>query len=225
MTFIVAIQLEDSIIVAADNRSVVVQESGDLQYRDDSTSKIYAWKSGIIVGSGESTVVSRAIEFFIKISKSKIETLPQCLNISRKIRELEAENFHIQTTKLLYSDNVENGVQLYTIQPSEQGEYQITKCEENGIVLWLFNPDVTAIIKDLEALYASLKPREYFCSTRDWLNYYIEQFSQIYKKQAQTDSMMSSSFDVFFQSSVDYIFGHIDNIQNEPLVFNQISYR
>jgi len=222
MTFIIAVQLEDSIIVTADNRSVVVKEDETLHYRNDDTSKFFVWKNGIITGSGEVAVIHRAVEFLLKLADSKIETLPKCLKISRQLRELEVDHFHIQTTKLLYSDYTQAGVQLYSIQPDGSSEYQLQECKTNEIILWLFNPDVSAITQELKDLYASLKPRKDFDSPQNWLNHYIDQFSQIYKKQAQTDPMMSTSFDVFFQSTEDYIYGPLDNTQDEPLVFSEV---
>ena len=86
MTFIISIQLEDSIIVAADKRNATV----DYEVLSDESKKLYTWKNGIIAGTGEETVISRAIEFFIKLSDSNIENLPKCLKISRLMRELEA---------------------------------------------------------------------------------------------------------------------------------------
>jgi len=223
MTFIIAIQLEDSIIVTADNRCAVLMEDGSLQYRDDETSKIYLWKNGIITGAGEHTVISRAIEFFIKLSKSKIEDLPKCLKISRLIRELEADHTQIQTSKLMYSDYTETGVQFYSIQPDGTGEYQLEACQQNEIILWLFNPDVSAITSELKNLYANLRPYQSFDNQRDWLNYYINYLSLIYKKQAQADVMMSQSFDFFFQMKDEYITGHIPNTHKVPIKFKEIS--
>lgn len=41
MTFIVAIQLNDSIIVASDNKKVTVNLKGDLNFSNESISKIF----------------------------------------------------------------------------------------------------------------------------------------------------------------------------------------
>ncbi len=211
MTFIISIQLEDSILVAADRRHTTVNEDGTYTHRDDQKSKIYAWKRGIITGSGETTVIDRAIEFFIKLSDSKIETLPKCLTASRLLRELEVDHYQVKTTKLLYSDYTATGVQCYTIEPDGYGTYQVKACAKNEILLWLFDPNVDNIIQELKTLYTGLKPCSAFESAQDCINYYLDQFSHIYKKQSNQDTLMSSSFDYFFQTSDDFLCGHIPN--------------
>ncbi|ENX60811.1 MULTISPECIES: hypothetical protein [Acinetobacter] len=205
MTFIIAIQLQDSIIVATDNRSSTV----DYKIHSDQTPKLYAWKNGIIVGSGEMTVISRAVEFFIKLSKSNIKDLPKCLKISMLMRELEAKHFQITTTKIMYSKSTPSGAQLYTIQPNKNDEYRLEKFQVNEIILWFFNPDILHIRTELKTLYANLKPCYYFNNKNEWINYYLEQLKTIFKKQAQIDQMMSASFDIFFQTKDDYLHEYI----------------
>lgn len=217
MSFIVAIQLKDSIIVASDKRSFTVMGDGTLSDQGDDTNKLYAWQNGVITGVGEATVIDRAVEFFIKISKSKIEDLSKCLKISRLLRELEVEHFQVQTTKLLYSDYVEKGVQLYSIQPDGTGEYQCQKCKKNEVLLWMFNPDISAITDELKYLYINLKAREEFDLVSDWFNYYIDQLKAIYKKQSKQDASTSASFDYFFQTIDDYTYGHIPNRHSNEL--------
>ncbi|NNP75189.1 hypothetical protein A7P54_02010 [Acinetobacter sp. Ac_3412] len=207
MTFIIAIQLQDSIIVATDNRSATV----DYKIHSDQTPKLYAWKNGIIVGSGEMTVISRAVEFFIKLSKSNIKDLPKCLKISMLMRELEAKHFQITTTKIMYSKSTPSGAQLYTIQPNKNDEYRLEKFQVNEIILWFFNPDILHIRTEFKTLYANLKPCYYFNNKNEWINYYLEQLKTIFKKQAQIDQMMSASFDIFFQTKDDYLHKYISN--------------
>jgi hypothetical protein len=53
MTFIVAIQLNDSIIIASDNKKVTINPDGTLNFPNESISKMFPWKNGIITGTGE----------------------------------------------------------------------------------------------------------------------------------------------------------------------------
>lgn len=213
MTFIISIQLEDSIIVAADKRNATV----DYEVLSDESKKLYTWKNGIIAGTGEETVISRAIEFFIKLSDSNIENLPKCLKISRLMRELEANHFHIHNSKMMYSEYTETGAWLTSIEPNENGEYKVKKFEPNSIILSFFNPDVSAILPNLQVLYANLKPYSSFENQNEWINYYLSQLCQIFKKQANADHMMSRNFDVFFQTKDVCLHEHIPNNYNFPL--------
>ena len=70
MTFIIAIQLNDSILVTADNKKVVLKETGEVQFDTSKSTKIHLWDQGIITGTGEIHVVTRSIEFFKKEADS-----------------------------------------------------------------------------------------------------------------------------------------------------------
>ncbi|NHB59052.1 hypothetical protein G9F32_13675 [Acinetobacter sp. 194] len=226
MTFIIAIQLNDSIIITADNKKIVLKETGDIQFDTTKITKIYSWDQGIITGTGESYVVRRSIEFFKKLAHSDIAKLPQCLDISRKIRELEVgtDYFQIENTKLLCSRYSEQGAQLYTIQSFEKSQpYELSPLKPMDIVIWLFHPNIETISEDLKNLYTDLKDYAEFSNKIDWINYYLNRLAPIYQKQSQVDSLMSQSFDMFFQTKDEYIFGHVPNTQNTGLKFKKIS--
>jgi len=222
MTFILAIQLEDSVIVAADNRGAVVGENGEIDSCEDETSKLQLWDKGIITGSGELTVIQRAIHFFNNSVHSKIEDLPKYLQISRIIRESEIEHSQVKTTKLLYSIYSDTGASIYWLEPNEVGEYQLHKCKNNSITLWVFNSDISCIADQLKDFYANLKPYKYFDQSMDWINHYLYPIRRIYKEQALHDPLMSESFDFFFQIGPEYISGHISNTQTLSVETDQI---
>ncbi|MFV5348934.1 hypothetical protein [Acinetobacter soli] len=226
MTFIVAIQLNDSIIITADNKKVILKETGEVEFKSDISSKIYAWDQGVITGTGESYVINRAVKLFKKIADSTVDKLPQCLDISRQIRELEVgkDHYQIENTKILCSSYSEKGAQLYIVQRFESSEpYTLTTIQPMDITVWLFHPNIEAIAADLQNLYIDLKDYAAFTNKVDWINYYINRLAPIYKKQSQQDPLMSRSFDFFFQSEDEYITGHIPNTQEKALKFQEIA--
>ena len=226
MTFRVAIQLNDSIIITADNKKVILKETGEIEFKSDISSKIYAWDQGVITGTGESYVINRAVKLFKKIADSTVDKLPQCLDISRQIRELEVgkDHYQIENTKILCSSYSEKGAQLYIVQRFESSEpYTLTTIQPMDITVWLFHPNIEAIAADLQNLYIDLKDYAAFTNKVDWINYYINRLAPIYKKQSQQDPLMSRSFDFFFQSEDEYITGHIPNTQEKALKFQEIA--
>lgn len=226
MTFIIAIQLNDSIVVAADNKEVVLKAEEISNFSQRHTLKLHAWDNGIITGTGESNVISRSMELFKKLAHSDINKLPQCLEISRQIRELEigAGYFQVEITKLLCSSYSERGAQLYKIERIDDDKsYTIIAMEPMVITIWMFNPNVETITADLKNLYLDLRDYGSFSSQTEWINHYINRIAPIYKKQSLQDSLMSQSFDIFFQSKDEYVFGHIPNTQNESLEIQEIS--
>ncbi|HDI2821813.1 TPA: hypothetical protein PKT66_003848 [Acinetobacter baumannii] len=225
MTFIIAIQLNDSIVVTADSKKIVLKESEKIQFSPEKTQKIYSWNKGIITGTGEDYVIKRSIEFFKKIAHSDLNALPQCLDISRQLRELEIgkDYFQVENTKLLCSSYSERGAQLYTIQRFEPSQpYKIMAAKTMDIIVWLFHPNIDAISIDLQNLYADLKDYVAFTNKTDWINYYINRLAPIYHKQSQQDPLMSQSFDFFFQTKDEYITGYIPNTNNVALKIQEI---
>ena len=213
MTFIVAVQLKDSIVVAVDNKYLTLKDKEQDHFEEQLSSKLYAWHSGIITGTGEHYVIDKAVRLFINNVGSDIKKLPTCLNISRQIREMEVEEHdQIQSSKLLYSQYSENGAKLFAIEPIEEtGKYQTTEFKENDLIIWLFNPNIQSISENLKTLYSNPRPKASFDRIEDWLDYYISALAEIYTKQSYVDSWMSSSFDVFFQTQDQYFYKHIQN--------------
>ena len=213
MTFIVAVQLKDSIVVAVDNKSLTLENKELDHFEEHLSSKLYAWHSGIITGTGEHYVIDKAVRLFINNVGSDIKKLPTCLNISRQIRKMEVgQHDQIQSSKLLYSQYSENGAKIFSIEPTEEtGKYQTTEFKENDLIIWLFNPNIQSISENLKMLYSNLRPKASFDRIEDWLDYYISALAEIYTKQSYVDSWMSSSFDVFFQTQDQYFYKHIQN--------------
>ena len=155
MTFIIAIQLNDSIIVTSDRKEIVINETTAIQFKNKPICKINAWDKGIITGTGELTVIQRSIKLFKTVAQSDLTKLPICLDISRKIRELEIGigYFQVKNTKLLCSCYSENGAQLYKIERfSSDQPYELIAIEAMDITIWLFHPNIEAISSDLQNL-------------------------------------------------------------------------
>ena len=215
MTFIIAVQLKDSIVVAIDNKHLILEDKELEQYQEYNDSKLYAWHSGIITGTGEHYVIDKTVRLFINNADSNLEKLPICLNISRQIREMEVgKHDQIQSSKLLYSRYSENGAKLFAIEPTgEIGKYQTSEFKENDLIIWLFNPNIQSISENLKTLYSNPRPKISFDRVESWIDYYISAIAEIYAKQGCVDSWMSSSFDIFFQTKDQYFYKHIQNNQ------------
>ncbi|QNX87794.1 hypothetical protein [Acinetobacter seifertii] len=214
MTFIVAIQLNDSIIVASDNKKVSQQKDGIIKFSPEKILKMHSWQNGIITGSGEYQVISRAVNLFKNLPAPSIEDLPHCLVISRIIRESEIGNdlYQVENSKLLCSSYNDNGAQLYKIEKfSTQQDYFSIPLESNEIIIWLAHPNIDVIASNLQSLYVGLKDYSVFSSKTDWMNYYIKQLSPIFKIQSQIDPLMSQSFDIFLQSRSEFLLNHVPN--------------
>ncbi|WP_332605103.1 hypothetical protein [Acinetobacter sp. ESBL14] len=213
MTFIIAIQLKDSIIVAIDNKFVKLKRGKYFNFQEFNGSKLYAWSKGIITGTGEHYVIDKAVRLFVNNADSDIKKLPICLNISRQIREMEVgQHEQILMTKLLYSSFTVNGPKLFAVEHTEEsGKYITTNFKEKDLILWLHNPDIHQISDNLKALYTHLRPCSSFTCVKDWIGYYSSAIADIYTKHSSIDISMSCSFDIFFQTKDHCYYRHIAN--------------
>ncbi|MGK8803576.1 hypothetical protein [Acinetobacter seifertii] len=214
MTFIVAIQLNDSIIIASDNKKVTISNDGSLNISNENLSKMFPWKRGIITGTGEYYVISRSVKIFNNFKALPSQFLSDCLEISRKLREFEIgkDYYQVANTKLMFSSYTETGAQLYRVEAFDpNGPYQVTAAEPMDITIWLFNPYIETIAVNLKELYEDLKDRAFFNNNNEWIDYYIKRLAPIFKKQSQQDWLMSQSFDVFFQTKDQSIYDQIQN--------------
>ena len=91
------------------------------------------------------------------------------------------------------------------------------------ITVWMFDPNIELISTDLQNLYTDLKDYAAFSNQAEWINHYLNRLAPIYKKQSQQDSLMSQSFDFFFQAKNVYIIGHVPNTQNSAIEFKENS--
>ena len=119
MTFITAIQLNDSIIVTADNKEVILKETNEVPLSQKQCQKIHPWDKGIITGTGESCVIGRAITLFQEISQSELVLLPHCLDLSRQIREYEIGTGYFQV------ENTKNWLQDRRTRRVKQGKVSV----------------------------------------------------------------------------------------------------
>lgn len=226
MTFIITIQLNDSIIVAADNKEVVLKKGNKTPHQENFISKIHPWEKGIITGTGESNLIKISVELFKEFDGLNLDELPTYLELSKHIREIElgTEYFQVKNTKLICSSYRDARAQLYKIERFDLAQpYAMTAVEPLDVMVWMFNPNIEAISADLQNLYADLRDYATFSHQSEWVNYYINRLAPIYQKQSQVDSLMSSSFDIFFQTKDEYVFGHVPNTQNTALDFSEIS--
>ena len=226
MTFIIAIQLNDSIIIAADNKAVSIKTEEINNVTECYTSKLHKWDKGIITGTGEGYVISRSIVLFKELAKSQLEYLPDCLELSRKIREHEIglDYFQVQNTKLICTSYSQHSTQLYKVERLDDMEnYTLTAMKPMEISVWMFNQNIEKIIEDLKNLYANLRDQASFSNQTDWMNHYTNRIAPIYQKQSRQDLLMSESFDILFQSKAEYIFDHVPNTKNISIKFQEIS--
>lgn len=210
MTFILAIQLEDSLIVASDNHFARVGKNNELQHKVG-MNKLYTWDYGIVVGTGEHTVIERATQFF-ELTKFNIKKLPDCLKASRLLREMEINHEQVKITKLMYSIFEGDDTRLYRIEPLPTGDYEVSKFQNNEIALWFFNPNLeNKSMEIIKSLYENLKNFDEFESPLDWINFYTVQISKLFKSQAKKDIMMSESFNIFFQKKGVTYYDYLEN--------------
>ncbi len=115
MTLIIAIQTEDSVIVAADNRFVLAAQNSDrhTRYHSDQN-KLYLWDGGVVTGCGLAQI-PREIGIWLQ-QNQVINSLPQqLLEIKKQCSLKIGEHEQITNTKIVFSLKENSRPQLYLL--------------------------------------------------------------------------------------------------------------
>jgi hypothetical protein len=216
MTFIVAIQLADSIIVAADNRITIEKNDADKTSRkssivkksySDTLQKIRFWQHGMISGTGESLTLERIFRIFQQDNEPG--QLPALLHESCRQRQQEiGTHAQLEKTRLLYSCPTPTGIRLKIIGRYDNN-IKDNQVKPMTIELFVFNDDISPIYHNLIDLQQSLRNPEQFVSIPDWISYYLPPLRKIFYKFSQTDHTVSPSFDVYFQTPQQQFLKHM----------------
>lgn len=216
MTFIIAIQLEDGVVVAVDNKNIQLKDKNINDFEEYDDVKLYGWDGGVITETGEMYVIDKAIRLFINNAESDLKKLPECLNISRQIREMEVgQHEQIQSSKLLYSSFSDSGAKIFAVECDETDVYRTREFQNNDVIVWFFNQNIQEITQDLNNLYSNARSYSSFEQQADGFNYYLHPIAEIFYKQSQVDTWMSSSFNICFQTRNQCFSAYIHNQRND----------
>lgn len=207
MTFIVAIQLEDSVVIAADNRMTIENNANERRHAD-TLQKIRFWQQGIMTGTGESLVLERVFKSFQQTNHP--EQLPVLLREACHLRQLEiGEHPQLRKTRLLYSQTTSSGIRLKTVGRFAEGITANT-VDPMTIELFVFNEDINPIYQQLIQLQQNLCSPQQCGSMSKWINHYVMPLTMIFNKFSQADPTVSASFDIYFQTPTQQFLQHIE---------------
>ncbi len=213
MTFIIAIQASDSIILSADNRAI----STDLSQRiiihpQESIKKMKVWNQGAITGTGDYIVFQKMAN---KLQNNQdIGRLSLLLKRYCNTRKTEIKmHAQIEKTVIIYSyiEDLKPKLQFIHYAQDEIIKHDL---QENALQLFMYKEEISYILENLKQLQKNIKPRHSFDTSEAWISYYRLHFSEIYRKQSLHDESVSSSFDIIFQSTDEKIHQHIANSSN-----------
>lgn len=206
MTFIIAIQLEDSVVVAADNRMTIENSFAESRHTD-TLQKIRFWQQGMMTGTGESLILERIFKYF-QLDNNP-EQLPALLRDACDARRLEiGKHPQLEKTRLLYSQATETGIRLKTVGRFAEG-IKVNAIDPMTMELFVFNEDISLIYQELVQLQHDLRNPQQCSSTIEWMNTYISALTSIFNKFSQADQTVSASFDVYFQTPTQQFLRHV----------------
>lgn len=196
MTFIVALQAVDSVILSADNIMVKFCDGNDEMPKAIEANKIHLWEAGFFTGTGDYSVIYRMRRYLAK--PKDIALLPSVLasEKTKRVREV-GQHEQIANTRLIISSNTSDGPRLYVV---DNHSVQRVGC---GELLIFFPLDYAFLInseKKIRALNAAIRSYVSFESRQAWCDFYMAHFSSIYAIQHKHNKQISSSFHIGFQS-------------------------
>ncbi|OHX10520.1 hypothetical protein BI347_22350, partial [Chromobacterium sphagni] len=195
MTFIIAMQAEDSLIVSADNTTIAFTNSTAFR-RSIACQKLHEWPGGVFTGTGEYGVVQRTLGHLTR--GAALASLPVLLAREKECRRQEAgPNEQIDITGLILSAPTPQGPRLHIV--TDDAIEQIGPGEL--LMFFPLNHDfLSASSEAIHDLNASLWAKSNFATPDEWISFYAEKFSEIYALQNQNNELISRSFHIYFQA-------------------------
>ncbi|TCM60449.1 hypothetical protein EC844_1339 [Acinetobacter calcoaceticus] len=211
MSFIIAIQLKDSLILAADHQKTTLDLADPQSVQQSHASKIHSWEQGLISGVGEALMLTGAVGLFNANPQKDLSALPSCLTLSRQLRvqALGFEHAQFNLTRLFCTQYTPTGAQLYQIDAALP--YRLSPLKPDTLSVFIFEPNLDHIAQALQQLQAGLRAFSSFSSQQDWVQYYLRAIANIFYLQHQHDSSMSQSFDIVFQNADQCLSAYIEN--------------
>ncbi|MEO9453156.1 hypothetical protein ABI924_02830 [Chromobacterium phragmitis] len=197
MTFLIAMQARDSVVVSADNKILISSSAQDVFDKSVHAEKIHYWDGGVLTGTGEYCVIYRMLKYLR--NGLDILLLPSLLEKEKEFRRREVGRCdQIDITQLIVSAPTEHGPRLYIV--SSQSVEQVTPGEL--LIFFPLDYDFFSVSSNaISSLNASINAKESFSTPAKWVNFYAARFAEIYLLQHQGNEQISESFHMYFQAS------------------------
>lgn len=210
MTFIIAIQADDSIIISADRQLFGLDQHKDkLVVKPQLIRKMHLWPQGMITATGEHLIFQRIYQKLMQQGQTALSVGHLQQQAQARATEIGAHS-QIEHSKLIYSQSGDTHPQLYILSQSDIQSIQL-----NSIEIFSVHTDLQHIIDDLRDLQRSITAKLNFASTQAWLAHYLEPLQRIYQKLNAEDKSISACFDVYFQAHDCTHFLHIQALDSE----------
>lgn len=206
MTFIIAMQAEDSLIISADNTAIAFSNRTAVR-QNIACQKLLDWPGGVFTGTGEYGVVQRTLRHLTR--GAALSSLPALLAHEKDYRHQEAgPSEQIDITRLILSAPTPQGSRLHIV--TDDTIEQIVP----GELLMFFPLDYDFFAASSEAigdLNATLRPKSAFASPGEWISFYADKFARIYALQSQNNELISRSFHIHFQTEEQSLMFFVEN--------------
>jgi len=212
MTMIIAANLGDCILIAADKRAMTCNlETGAMELNTDQELKIKLWNRGAVVGTGETLFLNRVAQYFVNYRDGdgllrQIDAIYEELGkrVLEGVSSIALQNntivfsmFNGRKT-LLYSISIEQFFNFFKERRTNIVHPYMHEIKEMVVEVTCFNlpPDMTSLID----FQKNIKPLKFFNADRDCVLYYIDNLKEIFATQASIDPSITASFDLYMQS-------------------------
>ena len=211
MTFIIAIQAEDSIIVASDTRDFRLNHQFQLKPKGNKIiKKMEIWQSGVFASNGIDLIGNQVFNQLCKEGDIKnvqnwlVTTANDIAHQFSEITPVLSEQ--IACTQIYCSSPTPQRPQLRSISQTYDEAFEI-----NDLRIMTYQKDLATILPILQSLQRHIFNRQKFAYDIDWMNYYLNYFQNIFFDMNQSDDWVSQDFHVYFEHNSDRFEGYIPN--------------
>lgn len=207
MTFIIAVQAKDSVIVAGDTQKFIFNNQSMVP-SDGFIQKVALDIEGnVCASSGIDAIANLVFDEIIHndicaLHKSFVKCSNEFLKYYKDIPIIAKQ---IYAASLYCSVRKQEYPALYAISMGGFEEFEV-----NSIRVLSFIDDVSCIFPQLLNLKSNIRSNTDFVSDIDWAEHYLELIQPIFKIM-HTNHCVSQDFHIYLANRLGYIFEHIPN--------------
>lgn len=197
MSLLVALHAIDHVMLAGDHRAVSVRPDGSL-IPSDGDRKIRQWERGAVAGNGERWLTDAVMREFARFGETPADVLGIVPEMARqRIRHgVPAGAVH---TSAWFVSGFNNGrLELHGIR-FDGGQLVMEAVKPEQIEAYGSHASGKRIDR-FRAIQKSIRPASSFGDAVDFMAYYVDMLSRLYRDESREDATITASFDFYVQS-------------------------
>lgn len=194
---IVALNLGEYTIIAADKREVSIENGKVVSITSDNVEKIIEWNGGVVTGSGFVPLLMDLKESMVSVNISNTDTIISLAKQSLAKLPQNQSNWKDQTNwAFTYITIVDDAPKCRIAYIEAKAINDVRTLENMNVLLWAKLPDINI---QREKLIKSLKPLTNASKFKENIEYHLSLIHNLFKYAATVDTTVCAQYSYFIQ--------------------------